>query len=157
VAEVPDQTDKNPDLEKDASSLLKGILQRVEGGGEGASSKGASFPLAMILIGVAVLIISALGFLLFKARRRAALLASQLRRKEEEQKQAAEDHKLAQSGVERNAAHKRVKRLEEEIGELKEELAVVNREASSRAKTLTEATDWDDLKLVPKYSERDRP
>jgi hypothetical protein len=151
---VPDQPADKPDLEKDASSLLKGLLQKVEGSGEGASSKGASFPVAAILIGIAVVVLSIMGLMLFFARRKAALLASQLRKKEEEQTQAAEDHKLAENGQARNDAHKKVKKLQGEIDGLKEGLSVINKDAASRAKVLAEATNWDDLKLVSKHEDK---
>jgi len=117
---------------------------------ESSSSSGggsSSIVVYILLIGVAVIGISIVGWLLVRARRRAAQLAYELRKKEEEQKRAAEEHKLAENAKARNDAHKKVKKLDGDIQKLKKKLVTEKALQETRAKALQDATSWKDLGL----------
>jgi len=146
---MPDEKVKEEKAEKPnlLVDLVKAATEKKESSG---SKSGSSFVVYLIIVGVAVLGFSIMGLLLVSARRKAAKLAYELRKKEEEQKRAAEDHKLAKSGEERNAAHKKVKALEGDIQGLKEELQSTQEVAKKRRTAIEQATSWDDLVVVDK-------
>ena len=139
-----------PDEGKEAQSLVSGLLRSIEGVED---SKGSSLPVAVFLMGLVVLAISYFGWQLVRARRRSAKLARDLRKAQESQRQAAEDHKLANNNAARNVAHKKVKRLEAGITELKKKIGVSNAAQQKQAKALADVTRWDDLVVVDKRGE----
>jgi len=138
-----------PDKEEEKTSLLVNLVKTATERKDSEGSSGSSsFVVYLIITAMAVIGFSILGWLLVRSRREAARLAYELRKKEEEQKRAAEEHKLAKNGTERNEAHKKVKKLEGEIQELKKKLDAQKVAHDDRVKSLEEITTWDDLVVV---------
>ena len=114
---------------------------------------GSSLVTYLVLIGVAVLGFSIMGWMLVRARRKAALLAARLRLLEEEKIQAEEDAKLADNEERRLIASVRINAATDEIRELKEHLEGLVEENLVRSGTLVAITDWDDLVVIDKRNE----
>lgn len=143
---MPDEKEKPAEKPSLLVDLVKVATEKKKD--PAGSSGSSSLVIYLIVTAIAVLGFSILGWFLVRARREAARLAYELRKKEEEQKRAAEDHKLAKNGQERNEAHKKVKLLQGEIDELKKKLEAQKAAHAERTKTLEKITSWDDLVVV---------
>jgi uncharacterized protein HemX len=139
---MPDKEEKKP--------ALRGVVAAATGNQE---TKQASFPVAVILMGIAILGFAVMGFLLMRAKRKAARLAAELRRKEEEQLQAAEELKLAKNAEARDAAIKKAEKAEAEAVELRKQFDDLKKSNEARKKAISELSDWDDLVIVDKRGE----
>lgn len=137
----------NQDEKEQAEDLISGLMKRIAGDGEDKKSS-SSFPVAMVLLGIVVLIISFMGIKLAWAKRKAAELAVQVRRAEEEKKRAKEDLELANNSAEREAAQGEIEALTVEVLELKKEIADRQVQHTKDMKQLEGVTSWDDVIVV---------
>lgn len=143
------ENEKHPTTEEEAKSLLSGLVDKVTGS-EKAQTQRSSFPIALIIAGIAVIGFAILGFLLMQAKRKAAKLASELRKKEEEHAQAQEAVVLAQSAEDRKVATAKADALKDEIDNLHGQMTALEDANKERRKTISELTNWDDLVVVDK-------
>lgn len=142
-------TDDKKDQESGGiEQLLLNLVDKAAG--KGGDSKGASFPVYVVLTGVVCLLFALVGFMAVRAKRRAAQLEYDLRKKDEEQKRLAEQLLLEQNDTKRAEAEDQVTKLTDDIQGLKKELEVVGSAAADRSKALAQAASWDDLVLVDK-------
>lgn len=141
-AEAPEEKARD-----DGPHPLVALVNQATTSKEGSTGGGSNLVVYLIVVGIAVLGFAIMGWLLVRAKRKAAALAYELRKKEEEQKRAAEEHKLAQNNVERDAAHKKVHKLEGEIQGLKKGLEAQRELTAKRAQAVADATSWEDLGL----------
>lgn len=143
--------EEQPVEETPKGSTLSNLVESIAGSPkEEKSSTGTSFPVAIILIGVVVLIVSVLGIMLVLARRKAARLAAQVRKLEEEKLQLKENQLLEENEEKRAKGEAIIKATEEKIAKTEEALEEVNALGRARAESLASVTTWDDLTVVDK-------
>ncbi len=142
-----------PEEETKPHPLVEFVQAAAERRDESGDQGGSSLVTYLVLIGVAVLGFSIMGWMLVRARRKAALLAARLRLLEEEKIQAEEDAKLADNEERRLIASVRINAATDEIRELKEHLEGLVEENLVRSGTLVAITDWDDLVVIDKRNE----
>lgn len=135
---MPDQNsqEEKPGLQK--------LLDQVAGSG----GDKASWPVAIFLISIFVLLLSILGVKLALTKRAAAETAKKLREELEREKQARENEKLADNAESRREALEIMEEAEVKIAELQNSMDARRAEHEDYVKELQSVTTWDQIVVV---------
>lgn len=129
-------------------STLWGLVDRIVG--TGGQRSGTSFPATLILLGVVVVIFSAMGVTLVLSRRKAARLAAQLKRVEEEKAQAEENFRLDLNKAKRHEHTVEINRLDLHVRDLKVQIEGLEERNRHTVEDIAKITDWKDFVVVDK-------
>ena len=128
----------------DEKSSLQSLLDQVAGTGGDKSS----WPVALVLIGLFVLILSILGVKLALTKRSAAETARKLREQLEIERQARENEKLAANEAARQDAQEVIKDVEARVTGLKAEMEGRRIEHQEYMAELANVSSWDQITVV---------
>ena len=126
----------------------KSGLQKLLNSVTGTGAEKASWPVAVFLLSLFVIILSFLGVKLALAKRKAAELASQLRLQQEVATVAKEDEKMASNDTERQHARAVIEEVNEVITDLQKELDARKAEHDGYVKELESVAGWEGITVV---------
>ena len=133
-----------PSKQPDVKSSLQKLLDQVAGTG----GDKASWPVAVFLIAIFVLILSVLGIKLALTKRAAAETAKKLREQLEAERQARENEKLAVNEEVRKDALEIVKDAEAKVTALQNEMDARRVVHEEYVKELQSISSWDEIIVI---------
>jgi hypothetical protein len=123
-------------------------LQKLMDQVAGVKGDQASWPAAMVLISIFVLVLSVLGIKLALTKRKAAQLASDLRKAQEAQKEAEENAKLAADTAAQQDAQQVIMDSQAKVEAIQSDLDARKIDHDAYVKELQSVTSWDDIVVV---------
>lgn len=143
---MTDVTPTTPPAPTDQRSGLKKLLDQIAGiGGDEAS-----WPVAVFLVSMFILILSILGIKLALAKRKAAQLAAELKQAQEGEKEAKENADLAANEEARKDAEEIIKDAQSKVTTLQNDLVTQKTNHDECVKELQSITSWDSITVVDK-------
>lgn len=127
---------------------VKTGLQKLMDQVAGVGGDQASWPAAVFLISIFVIVLSIVGIQLALTKRKAAQLASDLRKAQEAQKEAEENAKLAADAAAQKDAQQVIADAQAKVTALQADLDSRKIDHDSYVKELQSVISWDDVVVV---------